>query len=95
MQEDVLIDAVLRSVLEKQQRAGGVKAWSWHAAPDHDGQDAIFVSVLMDDSPDGLRWNRVKGLHDELFASLRDKHPFRWPYIRFALASEAAIANAE
>ncbi len=96
MQEDALIEAALESVLGPLKEDRRVKAWSWTLGHDHEGQDAIFVFIVMNDPERGeLKWSRVKPIHDRVAAELRDKDPFRWPYVRFRLASEVSAGDQD
>jgi len=55
------------------------------------GDDAIDVWVLVDDStPDeGLSWDRVQPIHEEIHRALREAEVELWPYIKFRRQAEA------
>lgn len=61
---------------------------------DKDGQDALFVTVILKDKPRGeYRWEDVRPLEEFILRTVIDRDPFRFPYVGFELKSELAHAE--
>lgn len=62
--------------------------------PDMDGQDAIFVTVILKDKARGdYGWEDVRPVEEVIRRKVVDRDPFRFPYVGFELRSEPAHAE--
>ncbi len=94
MHEQTAIQKALDAALGEFRTKGLVKSWSWDLGEDHQGEDAVFVYIVMKDPPRGtLKWADFKPIHDRVTQKLRDVVPARWPYVRVRLASEERAAR--
>jgi hypothetical protein len=62
--------------------------------PDHDGEDAVFVTVVLKDrKPKGdYRWGDVQPVERIIRQKVASKEAAPFPYVRFQLKSELADA---
>ena len=59
-------------------------------AVDSNGQDAAFITVVLDDDPSGepYPWTRLKPIHDLIWKGFTERALARWPHIEFRQKSE-------
>lgn len=95
MKEEAIIKAVvanLRSALKKKFPSL-VHEIQFSFGSDKDGQDAIFVTVILKDRKKGdYRWDEVQPLEQTIREKVASGNPFRFPYVGFELASEQAAS---
>lgn len=96
MKEEAIIKAVvasLRSAL-KRKYPNLVHEIQFSLGTDKDGQDAVFVTVILKDrkKKGDYRWDEVQPVEQTIRQQVSDKDPFRFPYVGFQLASEQAQA---
>lgn len=96
MKEEDVIKAVftsLRAALKKKY-PDLVHEIRFALGTDKDGQDAVFVTVVLKDrkKKGDYRWDEVQPVEQAIRQKVTDKDPFRFPYVGFQLQSEQVQA---
>ena len=96
MQEATLLKALAKALLASLKRdyPSVVDDLRFVLGTDKDGQDALFVTVVLKDKPRGeYGWEDVRPVEEIIRRKVVDSDPFRFPYVGFELKSELAHAE--
>jgi hypothetical protein len=87
VKEEALIKAVLAALTKKFPNL--VAEIRFALGTDKDGQEAVFVTVILKDKKNGdYQWAEVQPVEQAIRREVTDKDPFRFPYVGFQLQSE-------
>lgn len=96
VKEETLIKAVIGSLAAalKKKYPNLVHELRFSLGTDKDGQEAVFVTVILKDrkKKGDYRWEDVQPVEQAIRQKVTDKDPFRFPYVGFQLRSEQAQA---
>lgn len=94
MKKDALLSYLKKAIASAPHRAV-VDDLRVFSGSDADGDDAVFVTVVLKDLKSGdYRWSDVQPLTRWLRAQVNERAPDKFPYIDFVLKSEAVGADA-
>lgn len=96
--EEAIIRAVVKALLAslKKKYPDVIDDLRFALGADKDGQDAVFVTVILKDrdrKKGDYRWEDVRPVEHVIRQKVSDKAPVRFPYVGFQLKSELAAGG--